>query len=143
MSAGGLGFGGFGFGLGGLGFGFGFGAGLGAAATGGLGSEHGFGFSLGDGLRVAIFGNFDVVEAAWAFDVGAIGAVDDHDVAEIGNDGIELGLVKGLGGGEVDSIGVVILDGEVVLAGFEIGAKGAGGGDERGTVASGAEEARQ
>ena len=127
--------------MGGLG-GFG---GLGGAATaaGGLGGQHRLGFGFGDGFGIAILGNFDVVEASRAFDIGAVGAVNDHEVAKVGDNGIKLGLVETLGGGKVNGIGVVIFDGEVVFAGFEVGTEGTSGGNERGAVGGGTEQARQ
>ena len=131
-------------GLGGFG-GLGSFGGLGGAATaaGGLGGQHRLGFGFGDGFGVAILGDFNVVEASGPLDVRAIGAVNDHEVTKVGDNGIQLGLVEALGGGKVNSIGVVIFDREVVFASFEVGTEGTGGGNERGAVGGGTEQARQ
>ena len=110
-----------------------------AAAAGGFGGQHCLGFGFGDGFGVAVLGDFDVVETTGALDVGTIGAVNDHEVAKVGDDGIKLGLVEALGGGEINGVGVVIFNREVIFAGFKIGAEGASSGNQRGAVGGGTE----
>ncbi len=78
-----------------------------------------------DGLRIGFLGDFDVIKTARAFDVRAVGANNNHDVAPIRDDGVELGLIELIGSGEINGVGVVIFDLDVVFAGFEVRAEGA------------------
>ena len=63
----------------------------------GLLGEHFFGFFLGDFLRVLVFRDFDVIEAAGALYVGAVSANDNRDVAPVGDDAVDFLLIERLG----------------------------------------------
>lgn len=105
----------------------------------GLLVEHLLSLFESNGFGVGVFVDFDIIEAAGTFDVGAVSAVDNHDVAPVSDDRIDFGLVEFRGSFEVDGIGVVIFDLDIVFAGFEIGAEGAASGDQGIAVLCGAE----
>lgn len=113
--------------------------------TGGFGffGEHGFGLGFGDGFRIEIFGDFEIIATTWTLDVGAVGTVDNHDFAKIGDDGGFFGGVKILGVGESDGVGVERFDGDIVIPCLEIWSKRTAGGDEFGAVGGGADGARE
>ena len=73
---------------------------------------------------VLIFRNFGIIETSRAFNIGAIGAIDNHDVAPVGDDGIEFFLIKLFGGGKIYSIGIVIFELNVIISGFKIRTEG-------------------
>ena len=85
---------------------------------------------LRDGFWVGFFGDFDVVEAAWAFNVGAVSSDENHDVAPIGDDGVDFFGKKFFGGLERNAVRIFVAKRNVVFAGFEVGAEGTGIGDE-------------
>ncbi len=67
--------------------------------------------------------DFDIVESSRTFDVWSIGAFDNHNIVPIGNDSIKLVLIELRGSFEVNSVGIVIFDWDIIFAGFEIGTK--------------------
>ena len=90
-----------------------------------------------------IFGNFDVIETSRTFNIRAVGAVDDHNIVPVGDDRVDFGLIELGSGFEVDGVGVVIFDRDIIFTGFEIRAEGTACGDELGSVFGGAEGARE
>lgn len=106
-------------------------------------SETFFGFCFGDDFRVFVFGDFDMIATAGAFDIGAIDAVDNHDVAPVGEDRVDFLLVERKNVVEGDGVGVEVFDRDVVFAGFEVGAEGAVCGNELSAVLGSSKRAGQ
>ena len=114
-------------------------------------SEHLTRLLFGDSLRIKIGGDFDVVALAWAFgarffdgwafDIWAIGADDDLNVAPVGDVAVAFLLVARNCLFERDGIRIEIFDRNIVFTGFKIGAERASSGDNLGAVWSLAERA--
>lgn len=93
---------------------------------------------------VNVFSELKVVAAAETFDIRPVSAIDNHDaVAKIFDNGFEFCFVEGVGGGEVDRIWVMVFNGNVIFAGFEIRTKRARGGDDFCAVFGASERTRK
>ena len=99
--------------------------------------------SLSEFFGVSAFGDFGVVAASGTFDVGAIGALDNLNIAPVGDHGIEFGLVERFGLPESNGIWVVFFEWNIVFTSYEIGAERTAGGDQFNAVFGGAEWARE